>query len=293
MTNLELKRHNDFLLKQNELARKRIIQLIYRGDSLKNLCDKLNVDFNETNIDVRTLLSRLFMVGEKGQRFYTDNENFRIEDSEDYVFEKIFKYYKDSAKSKNQNTIFFFERNKNLREFFTNKENKNTFITKVNEATNSEKIIIRNYYLIMLHQLAAINYKKKSHFVSTSKEYKIAEKFANGKREKNRIILHCWVPIKINREIISKFNLPIYNYHPYQYQREFSILGGILPHFISGLELIKTGEFYPNPNIFGQDIDNSTFLNGISINQQNFQEIVSSTNYKRTLTTDGHNTWEN
>ncbi|MEO9507923.1 MULTISPECIES: hypothetical protein [Flavobacteriaceae] len=293
MTNRELERHNNFLLKHMELTRKKIIQPIYRGDSLKNLCYKLNVEFDEERTDINTLLYRLFMVGEKAQRFYTDNENFRIEEADDYVFEKILKYYKDSLKSKNSNTIFFFDRNKKFTDFFSNKENKQTFLSKIRAATNSEKINIRNYYLILLHQLAAINYKKKSHFVSTSKKYEIAEMFSNGKREKHRIILHCWYPRKMNIMIVSKYDLPKYSFHPYQYQKEYSVLGGILPHFISGIELVESGDFYPNPNIFNQDISNSTFLNGININQEHFHEIANLTNYKRTLTTDGNNTWEN
>lgn len=293
MTNIELERHNDFLLKQIELTRKRIIQPIYRGDSLRNLCYRLNVEFNEMNTNIETLLDRLFMVGEKAQRYYTDNENFRIEEADDYVFNKIVKYYNDSLKSKNKNTIFFFERNKKFTEFFMNKANKKIFIQKIENADHQERINIRNYYLIMLHQLAAINYKKKSHFVSTTKDYKIAEMFANGKREKYRIILHCWFPIRANKNILLKYGLPTYSIHPYQYQREYSILGGILPHFISGLELIESKEFYPNPNIFRQEIDNSTFLNGLKINQENFHNIANLTNYKRTLTTDGNKTWEN
>jgi hypothetical protein len=293
MTNLELQRHNHFLLKQIELTRKRIIQPIYRGDSLRNLCYRLNIEFNEMNTEIETLLHRLFMVGEKAQRYYTDNENFRIEEAHNYVFDRIVQYYNDSIKSKNKNTMFFFERNENFTKFFSNKANKKIFIQKIEKIKYQERINIRNYYLIMLHQLAAINYKKKSHFVSTSKEYKIAEMFANGKREKHRVILHCWFPIRANKNTILKHGLPTYSFHPYQYQREYSILGGILPHFISGLEFIETKEFYPNPNIFRQDIDNSTFLNGIKINQQDFHNIVNLTNYKRTLTSDGDNTWEN
>ena len=293
MTNRELERHNNFLLKHMELTRKRIIEPIYRGDSLKNLCYKLNVEFSGKTTDIETLLYRLFMVGEKAQRFYTDNENFRIEETDDYVFEKTYKYYKDSLKSKNTNTIYFFKRNTKFTDFFSNKENKQTFLNIIREATDSDKINIRNYYLILLHQLASINYKKKSHFVSTSKDYEIAEMFSNGKNEKHRIILHCWYPKKMNRKLTAKYNLPTYNFHPYQYQKEYSVLGGILPHFISGIEFVESGDFYPNPNIINQDINNSTFLNGININQVNFHEIANLTNYKRTLTTDGNDTWEN
>ena len=45
---------------------------------MENLCGKLNVPYNQKGIDIPTLLERLFMVGEKAQRFYTNDENFKI-----------------------------------------------------------------------------------------------------------------------------------------------------------------------------------------------------------------------
>ena len=84
----------------------------------------------------------------------------------------------------------------------------------------------------------------------------------------------------------------MYSVGPYDYQREFSILGGILPHFISGLEIIRTNDFYPNPNIFKADITNELFFSGLAIDQSNFDDVLNLTNYKRTLITDGINVWD-
>lgn len=293
MTKQELTRYNDFLFIQLELMKKRVIQLIYRGDSLENLCKKLNVYYENEHTNISTILERLFMVGEKAKRFYTDDEDFEINNTDDYVFEKIMKYFETSLKNQNRNTITFFDRNPTLKSFFSDKQNKKTFLNILNRASTRERLAIRNYYLTLLHQLAAINYKNKSHFVSTSSEYNIAEKFSKSRGNKNRIILHCWQPLKIERNIAKKYNLPTYTLGPYHYQKEFSILGGILPHYIAGIEFTHLKEFYFNPNIFKQNISNETFFYGLDIDQSNFEETFLLTNYKRSLTTDGFDIWEN
>lgn len=292
MTKQELIRYNSFLLTQMELTQRRVIKPIYRGDSLSNLCHRLNIKFEENSTNITELLRRLFMVGEKAKRYLVFDENFSIDDIDNYVFKKIFKYFEDSLRSKNSNTVYFFKRNSFLKDFFSEKSNKKRFIEIVSNASENEKIQIRNFYLILLHQLAAINYKTKSHLVSTTKDYKIAELFANQNRDANRLILHCWQPIQKELQIIRKYNLPNYYVGPFYYQKELSILGGILPHFISGIELKLTNKFYPNPYIFKNEISEETFLNGLKIDQGNFDNILRLTNYKRSLITDGEKIWE-
>lgn len=293
MANLELQRYNDFLFLINTLSYKREISQIYRGDSLENLCKKLNIEYLEENTDTNLICERLFMVGEKAKRFYIDDSSFEINNYEDAVFEKIIKYYKDSIKNKNRNVKYFFDRNSILRDFFSDKSNKHIFKEKIRETSEFEKLAIRDYYLTLLHQLAAINYKNKSHFVSTSKDYRIAEEFSKSKKQVHRIILHCWQPIKNERNTVKKFKLPTYIFHPFQYQKEYSLLGGILPHFIHMIEFCYQNKFVPNPNIFNQDINDYTFSYGLDIDQSNFFEMLELTNYKRSITTNGSVYWEN
>lgn len=291
MTNLKLQRYNDFLFLINTLSYKREISQIYRGDSLKNLCNKLNVSYLEENTDVNLISEKLFMVGEKAKRYYIDNGSFEIDNYEDIVFEKIIEYLNDS--NKNIKNKYFFERNPILSNFFGNKNNKPIFLERIRNASEYEKLSIRDYYLILLHQLAAINYKNKSHFVSTSKDYRIAEQFSNSKKDKNRVILHCWQPIKNEKNIVKKFKLPTYNFHPFQYQKEHSLLGGILPHFIHMIEFCSQNKFILNPNIFKQEINVYTFYYGLEIDQSKFVEMVELTNYKKSITTNGLDYWEN
>lgn len=293
MTNLELQRYNEFLFLINTLSYRREISQIYRGDSLENLCKKLNVQYLQENTDVNLITERLFMVGEKAKRYYIDDSSFKINNYEDVVFKKIINYLKDSLKNKNNSIKYFFERNSVLRDFFSDKNNQPIFLERIKNASEYEKLSIRDYYLTLLHQLAAINYKNKSHFVSTSKEYKIAEKFSNSKKDKNRIILHCWQPEKSEKNTVKKFKLPTYSFHPFQYQREYSLLGGILPHFIHMIEFCDQNIFIPNPNIFKQEINDYTFYYGLDIDQSNFTEIIELTNYKKSITTNGTIYWEN
>lgn len=293
MTKLELQRYNDFLFAINTLSYKKEISQIYRGDSLENLCRKLNIDYLQENTDTNLICERLFMVGEKAKRYYIDDNSFKIEDYEDTIFEKIIKYFNDSIKNKNKSVKYFFDRNSALRDFFIDKYNKNTFKEKIREASEQEKLAIRDYYLTLLHQLAAINYKNKSHFVSTSEDYGIAESFSKSRKEKYRVILHCWQPIRNEKNTVKKFNLPTYSFHPFQYQKEYSLLGGILPHFIHMIEFCYLNKFVPNPNIFNQNINEYSFYFGLDIDQSNFFKVLELTNYKRSITTNGKICWEN
>lgn len=293
MTKLELSRYNDFLFTINMLSYKKEISQIYRGDSLENLCEKLNIDYQQESTDTDLVCERLFMVGEKAKRYYIDDNSFKISDYEDVVFEKIIKYFNDSIKNKHKNIKFFFDRNSAFRDFFIDKNNKSIFKEKIRKASEQEKLVIRDYYLTLLHQLATINYKNKSHFVSTSEDYLIAESFSKSRKEQYRVILHCWQPIKHEKHTVKKFSLPTYTFHPFQYQKEYSLLGGILPHFIHMIEFCYLNKFVPNPNIFNQDINEYSFYYGLDIDQSNFFSVLELTNYKKSITTNGSIYWEN
>lgn len=288
----ELEKHNKFLLKQLELTSKKIIRIVYRGDSLLNLCKKLGIVYRgpDTNFDM--LLERLFMVGEKGKRYHMDLDSFMINDTDESVYEKIADYFKVTIRNKNIKVANFFETNEELKKYFSTSQNKQKFVDTINKLKPKEKLAVRNYYLILLHQLSAIKYRDKSHFVSTSVDYRIAKKFSGSIDD--QIILHCWQPITHNnKQIVKKCSLPIYTSFPYSYQKEITIYGAIFPHFISGIEVALTKRFYPNPHIFNTVITRDTFLFGLNIDQKNFKDMVRLTNYKKTIASDGIDIWEN
>ena len=289
----ELELYITFLLKQNELIRKRIIRPIYRGESLANMCEKLNVEHKGAETNYERLAEILFIVGDKSKRYFKDLDGFTLNDTDNSVFDKIMDYFKESIKNKNKGVQAFFENNSNLKIFFSTKQNKKIFSNALKPLNKIDKLAVRNYYLILLHQISAINYRDKSHFVSASTKYDVAKTFSGLNKNKiDKTILHCWQPIKREYQIIQKCGLPTYVSAPYFYQKEITIFGGIFPHFISGLEITHSNLFFPNPNIFNNEITNSIFLDGFNINQSDFKTIIKKTNYKKSIISDGNETWE-
>ncbi len=59
MTKDDLEKYIEFLLTQNELSRKKNIRIVYRGDTLENLCKKLNVEYRGASTLINTILERL------------------------------------------------------------------------------------------------------------------------------------------------------------------------------------------------------------------------------------------
>ncbi len=289
----ELELYITFLLKQNELIRKRIIRPIYRGESLANMCEKLNVENKGAETNYERLAEILFMVGDKSKRYFKDLDGFTLNDTDNSVFDKIMDYFNESIKNKNRSVQAFFENNSELKNFFSTKKNKKIFSNALKPLNIIDKLAVRNYYLILLHQISAINYRNKSHFVSASSNYDVAKKFSGLSKNKiDKIILHCWQPIKREHQIVQKCGLPTCGNAPYFYQKEITIFGGIFPHFISGLEITNAKRFFPNPNIFNNEITNDIFLGGLNINQSDFKTIIKKTNYKKSIVTDGTETWE-
>lgn len=285
----ELSQFNEFLLKQIYLTNRKMIQPLYRGDNLENLHYKLGVFYSKTETGHQELLKRLFMVGEKSKHFYSQ-EYFKsskgstmgIDECNKIVFDYIFDNVNNSIKSKNSYTINFFERNPLFKNYFLDKKNnKRMFSLSVLSANQNEQIFFKNYYLSLLHQLAGINYKNQSHFVSASTDFAVAQDFSGNKSSSKGIIIHAWKPT--SKKIacrFEKYNLPKYISVPYRNQKEFSSLAGILPHYIIGLEILNDHKLFINPNIFTNPVSDNLFIDGLNINQEDFGEVLKETNYR-------------
>lgn len=296
----ELLHFNEFLMKQISLTHARHITPLYRGDNLENLHEKLGLEYNKEKPDYAELLKRLFMVGEKARHFYSgeyfnliNREGILINDVNEVVFNYIFDNIHSSTKDKKPRTRDFFNKNSAFKDFFFDKKNnKKIFSASALSSPIKDQFLFRNYYLTLLHQLNAINYRNDTHIVSTSSNYSVAGKFALGRSSGKRIIIHCWIPTSnILRDLI-KNNLPIYEGAPYKEQHEVSLLAGILPHFIIGLRIVEDKLFFINPSIFNNRITNSLFKYGIEINQTNFIEIIRQTNYGAAFEMNEDEIWE-
>lgn len=284
----DLNKFIHFIMLQNRYAGSKI-KILYRGDNLTNFENKLSIENHP--ISREELLSRFFMVGEKSKKFYLDNSglsHIKINQSDKSAFEFIFKALKKVTKSKNLDHEEFFNKNEAFKEYFNSK--KEHFLDTISILNIDTQLSIKDYYLKLLHQLGSINYRDKSQFVSNSESQKIAGKFSKNKGEEIKI--YSWIPRSENRrveQVLKKYNLPFYKEPPYVYQREISVVAGILPHFVTGVEYVKEKAFYINPNIFNSPLSLDILMNGLKINQENFHTVLLKTKYGSSFETDGIN----
>lgn len=278
LTNLELKHFIDFQIQQQKFSNQLIIN-IYRGLSLDFLCKNLGVDSNKPNY--KKLLEKLFMIGEKSKYFKYKNSEFNLSDSSKTMFENIFDWISSSLSMADKLEIQkFCKQNIFFVSFFSNTRNRIKFINTIANLNENIKISIRNYYLILLHQFDNNPYKVRSLHTSTTIDTNVSSYFATN----DGVIIHAWIPrkeIQNYTHIIKQNNLPLY-ISPFVYEKELSILPGIFPHYMIGLEIIEGKKFYVNPYLFtNYNINKHTFLNGLNIDQSRFFDYLKDTSYKK------------
>ncbi|MCW3111038.1 MAG: hypothetical protein JWQ09_5544 [Segetibacter sp.] len=297
MTQQQLIKFNTFLLAFVRFSNSRAIDPIYRGENLDILYKKLGLDrVHENDSSHRALLERLFMIGDKSKNYFSKEIfgfnhkwSFGINDCSQTVLNFIFDSISDCAKKHPAVSVRqFFHSNSLFKEYFLDKRgNKKTFVSSIQNLPRNKQISIRNYYLKLLHQIGSINYRDRSNIISTSKNYLIANNFASGNCVQEGAIIHAWEPRISNDQIFKNHSLPKYRGRPYHFQDEISIIAGLFPHYIIGLEILSTGKLHLNPNIFSNEIDKGLFVDGMKIDQTSFEEIIQKTNYSRYFISNG------
>ncbi|MDD6211032.1 MAG: hypothetical protein PUB21_10555 [Bacteroidales bacterium] len=283
---LEYKKITNFFFKLRSSRYPPFRNLIFRGESISNLERKLGID---KDVAFYTNLSYfIFNIGDKG-RVYQEEYRKQIptkkihsincSDTEflGYIFEKFKKIFKES---KNEEVCSFIEKDEAFVSFFRKKENRETFISNIQGQNKDEQLLIRDYYLSILHKIGRIGFYKNSFFVSTTLQKGVAEKFTTN----SDIIFVSWIlPNKKNEpeSILKKLSLPVSDSSIYSYQEEVTIKGGILPHFLIGYIKRENNEFVINPHFFEtQEPLDKIIRGGIPIDQSNFRDILSQTNYR-------------
>lgn len=284
------KKIEEFQKLKLELAKNGRIQLLYRGDGLPGLYERFGVDNDGKSKSKRELLNRVFLIGDKARYFYKERilrsnqleRNISFIDSDDEVFNDIFLQFHSATKSNKPYLLAYFLRNSGIKDYFNNLENRSLFIDSIN--STNEKFRYRNYYLTILHQLYSFEYRNNSHFVSTSESFSIARKFAG----KNGVVIHCWMPhLRFKRLLFKKYNLPRQAKLAFQNQHESSITGGILPHYIIGVEFLNDNEFYFNSHITENEINETVFMFGLNINQDAFHSVLQKTSFRKSFSVVG------
>ncbi|WP_369049128.1 hypothetical protein [Tenacibaculum sp. UWU-22] len=298
LTMEELKKFTSFCLALKKSGIR--TRMIFRGENYQSLKEKLSLsgdnDFNKLN-------SLIFLIGEKGRVYRKEYKNkilnkkkiHSIDSVEIALFKYIFKKTNSILiKNKDRKEIsHFIQTNKKLNQYFSNKENVKDFTNKISILkTKDDKIKIRDYYLSLLHQIGGIGFYNNSFFLSTSKDIKIAEKFASNNNNSEKIIFISWVNYPINRigvnlnylnnfkKNLDDIGLPSYSKSFFPKQNEISIKGGLLPQYILGYIRPERNELIINPNFFTTEKEFRQIIKyGFEIDQSNFNNAIIETDY--------------
>lgn len=260
------------------------ILMLYRGMDMEYQLNKLNVSSTSEIFD------KLFVLGEKASNFHNDQKKYNNNNNEerDYLLDindisdNTFRYLYNNLKEQANDIEFedYFETN-----------NEEIFLETIQVLSSKEKLRVRDYYYSYLHTCGDV-VNRFSHYTSTSLEYKNTFDFMESD---NKLIFH-YILIKpyINFAVYSRNmpflvnlckskNLPVYKAR-YHHENEISIKGGLLPHFILGIECIENCQrtFVVNPCLFDKSLTVADIVTkGFPINQEFFNDVIKTTQYNR------------
>ena len=284
----------------NEKNNNKEVLYLYRGDMLNNMKKVFKESYSDN------ILENLFYFGVSSKFCFSESINEgkekifeNINDYSDNVLARIFDdlngvvqstKFKYRYKVNNKKDKTYKPLDDNIENYFNNINNKSAFIEIFNNlATDKQKVLLRDYFLYLLHTSG--KNLQDSILVSSSTKRSAAKDFT--KREKkmkdnDRIIFHYfivepysshtitpWIMEELHQWIKS-LELPIYRptglYPP---QKEVSIKGALYPHRILGIEFIDKKKFVVNPNLFKFSVEDMQSLiecGYIPINQEEFLE---------------------
>lgn len=272
-------------------------RLIYRGENKSKLFKLYNCS------DFTSFSHSLFLIGNKGRGFIekasrstNGKKKWQLEDVENDIFEELFKIINIILKKPNSVVQQFSWNNKALSDYFKDIKNIDSFISNVSELRKVEKIKVRDYYLTLIHQFENEYFYPVSSLLSVTADYSIADGFSGENKEK--IILFGWLPLNrrsdkyeitydylnLTEKILSDNDLPVYSDSFYPGEKEISLKGGILPHYIIGYLYSDWDSqiyFDINPNFMSLKDDSKLWIeDGLPIDQSGFWDELKRTNFQ-------------
>lgn len=287
-------------------------KFVYRGDNKTKLSIVYGINKANFNDNFR---DAIFVLGAKANMFFNTHlpgmNTIDIAHAGGNEFRLLFQMLsrllnKEFPFSTVRNAINRFRRDEvNISAFFRNEANETFFVDTISSLPFSQKIIVRDYYLALLHHISKSEYYNSSFLLSTTIDFLQANKFAYRKESEDSndaIILFGWIPKNYNgvlnvpdtRILKSKidfhtFALPIYEMGFFPYQKEVTLKGGLLPHYMLGYLHNTNGEkvFEINPALLKTDDS----WNGVElpIDQGSFQERIQQTAFGRYFSLDTNN----
>lgn len=260
--------------------------IVYRGLN----GDYLRRIYNTDTRNLPLLSELLFLYGDKGKAFCDEFKyDNNINNTDDICFKLILSTLKETFKYENNDSVnrrmpdFKRENCTAIEEIISYDEQ--TWCEKIGRLSEKAKRNVKDYYISFLHTIGKAGYGNYSYFLSTTKKREQAERFRHWDA-KTGIIIVGWtndkrikcVDCHDLKEIVSNYGFPTFDNPVYPEQKEITYKCGLLPHFIIGF--YYKDKFEINPYIF--DIDNISDVrrNGLPVDQKDFLEKISKTNYK-------------
>jgi hypothetical protein len=284
-------------------------KVIYRGDKKDKLLQLYNIEINQFP---EKFNNTVFITGAKGRMFLSsqlpEDEIINIADAAHNEFALIFVMLHSLLKrelrfsARRTALVGFRDRENGFTTYFRDINNRQDFIDKMIHFSQEEKVLLRDYYLALLHHMDISKYYTSSFLLSTTSNFGQAQKFAwknESQSSTNPIILFGWVPQNFEgllstprtNTLKQKINfrgieMPLYETSFFPYQAEVTLKGGLLPHYFLGyLHNIPSGEIFEiNPALFHTTAN----WNGVElpIDQSSFYERIRDTRFAQYFTVD-------
>lgn len=286
-------------------------KFIYRGDKKEKLYPIYGLEKDSSD---KLFRDTLFILGAKANLFLIKKpgiNEINIDEANNSVFNLIFRMLSNLLNKEYPFGLVhrvvrdFRTRETGIINFFCNQDNEQRFVDIIDKLTLLQQIIVRDYYLGLLHHVSKSDYYASSFLLSTSVDFSQASKFASSKEEKNSenpLIIFGWVPYKyegilsipdskILRKKISMetIGLPVYEKSFFPYQKEVTLKGGLLPHYLLGYLHNQTSEkiFEINPALF--NTNNTWDCIELPVNQNSFHQLMQNTLFGRYFTIEEDN----
>ena len=295
LNNTKKKFYEDFKKVVNDKAKYKKFLLLYRGTMYSTIEERLA----NSNLTKEKIFNRAFYFGEKA-RFCSDNSiNYNkkrvfndINDCSPTTLKKIFLEIQNMLSEERLKKTINSQLTIEFKEYFTDPTNKEIFTSTINNVDSDTRLLLRDYYLYLLHTGYTLRYD--TPLISTSIKRSEAKKFKNEKNADTdrKIIFHYFVsqpfecsiiaPWKISGiiDLVTKSNLPIYTPNGlFPSQKEIAVKGGLFPQFILGIELVDEKKFIVNPNLYQYEASQYEDLikYGIQFEQSDFIEEIKET----------------
>lgn len=295
LSNIELQKLISFWLSLQYGAQKK--KLFFRGDNYARIAKNLNLTPDAPR---EKLNFYLFQIGDKGRAYREEYKNqikqkskkYPIDDVSPLLLGRIFnKLHEALSKPNTKEFAIFSEKNSRFKKYFFSKENKEHFIQAIENVTPiQQRIIVRDFYLKILHQKGGGGFYNNSFYQSVTTDLKQALRFTGGSTS-DKFVYVGWlgdsklhIPNSSKNLNLSSYGLPEYVSSPYPFQKEITLKGGILPHFLLGYFRCncnyKNLVFEVNPHLFSTSRNlHEITKEGFEIDQSDFSDALAETGY--------------